>query len=664
MVQAAGPVPATLPPVEGPEPAPLTPAPSVPVEVSPPAGDGFNPPGAAEELEPPELDAAYSQRYAAHEGERRTITIVMADLSGFTAMSEQLEDPELVTHIMNQVFGRLVPLVGEFGGYVYKYAGDMIISLFGAPNALEEGPKRAVLTALAMREELDRLNEEGISDIPLGISTGIATGATVVGNLEAEEVSTPDRGDLSHAVAGALWNLTAALEKVADRGQVAICPQTFARVREHFDTEVLDTLVPDGCQEAIEVRHILRVCRRSWLEEVGAAGRCELVGQEELLRSLQKIFDRAWSGAGQVVSLRGVAGIGKSRLAYEFLQRLEAPAAFYQGRCCPYGRDRQWLPFREVLRQMCGLAGEEPWEEQQKALTDLLHSLKIPPPEAQPHLERLLQPEPKASEILSEEEQIYLAEILHRLLATEAQEHPVVVIWDDWQWADEDSQYLLEALVQRVDSIPVLFLCLHRPAFQPEWSPLPHYTPLNVPLLDASESRHLLEALLGGPVEDQLYQWITSKTGGNPLYIIELLRHLEQQGAVDAETGKVVKDLETLTDIVPPPLAELMLARLDRLARPYMAVLQVAAVIATDNRFRYDLLQYVCADHALGLFLEGLQRAGLIYPVPASGSPEFAFTLPLMRYVAADLLLSHQRRILEQRAREYLDYRQQHPATG
>jgi class 3 adenylate cyclase len=251
--------------------------------------------------------------------ENRLATIVKADLSGFTAMSEKLRDPEEVTAIMNQVFEPLVACVRRFGGHVDNYAGDMIISFFGAPRCHEGSAERAVRAALAMREEVARLNDLGISHgVPLGISTGVATGYGLWGQVGI-------RDSARYTLSGELGDYAALLEKVAESGTVGICPATHARVRDTIPGEAQAGRVTPPGETGERPYYYAQVppARAPWLDEVGHDAP-PWVGDDPALAALLAAWDEACAGHSRIVCAVGEAGCGKTRLLYELALRVLA----------------------------------------------------------------------------------------------------------------------------------------------------------------------------------------------------------------------------------------------------------------------------------------------------------------------------------------------------
>lgn len=280
--------------------------------------------------------------------ENRVVTLVKADLSGFTAMSELLGDPEEVTRIVNRVFEPLVEAVRRYGGHVDNYAGDMVIACFGVPQAVELAAERAVRAALAMRDEVARLNALDFSHgVALGISTGVATGT----GLWSLVGFGPNR---KRTVTGELGDYAAALEKLADRGQVAICPETHQQVFGAVGCELQgETITPPG---EIEPRPVYLALEPlpplTWAERHGDQAP-PLCGQAELLHELRAAWRRAAAGESVAVWLHGPAGGGKSRLLVELARTVQADG----GQVAASARDGLELDDGDVLD---GLRDGEP----------------------------------------------------------------------------------------------------------------------------------------------------------------------------------------------------------------------------------------------------------------------------------------------------------------
>lgn len=280
--------------------------------------------------------------------ENRVVTLVKADLSGFTAMSELLGDPEEVTRIVNRVFEPLVEAVRRFGGHVDNYAGDMVIACFGVPQAVEQSAERAVRAALAMRDEVARLNALDFSHgVALGISTGVATG-TGLWSLVGFGASR------KRTVTGELGDYAAALEKLADRGQVAICPETHQQVFGAIGCELQgETVTPPGETEPRPVYLALEpLPPLTWAERHGDEAP-PLCGQAALLRELRAAWRRAGAGESVAVWLHGPAGCGKSRLLLELARTVQADG----GKVAAWARDGL---DRDEVDPLVGLRDGEP----------------------------------------------------------------------------------------------------------------------------------------------------------------------------------------------------------------------------------------------------------------------------------------------------------------
>ena len=278
-------------------------------------------------------------------GERRQVTVLFADISGFTALAETL-DPEDVRQVMNACFARLVPVVEDYGGMVDKFIGDAIMALFGAPIAHENDAERAVRTALAMFEALAAFNTaQGTS---LGLHCGINTGLVIAGGIGAPSLQ-------DYSVIGDAVNLAARLEDASERGQIFVGPETYHLTHTLFRYEPLAPMLLKGKTDPVPVYQVLGLHRsRSRFDAAVERGLTPLVGRSQELAMLRERFHEVRAGRGQVVGIAGEAGMGKSRLVLEFRRALAQAGeavTWLEGHCISFGQSSSFLPLIKQLRE-------------------------------------------------------------------------------------------------------------------------------------------------------------------------------------------------------------------------------------------------------------------------------------------------------------------------
>ncbi len=490
---------------------------------------------------------------------RKTVTVVFSDVSGSTALGEQL-DPESLQQVMSRYFDAMRTIVERHGGTVEKFIGDAVMAVFGIPRVHEDDALRAVRAAAEMREALGALNDELRRErgIELAVRIGVNTGEVVAGD--------PASG---HGFAtGDAVNVAARLEQAAQPGEVLLGETTYGLVRDAVEAEPLAPLALKGKGELVPAHRLLTV-------DPGAPGRARrlespFVGRARELKLLYDAFGRTvGDGACQLFTLLGAAGVGKSRLAAQFLDGLGAQATVLRGRCLSYGEGITYWPLAEALR-----AEADPLD------ADRITGLLAGEDEAEAVAARvagLLGPAPAAA---SAEEAFWAVRKLFEALA---RKRTLVVVLDDVHWAEPSLLDLVEHVADLSREAPMLLLLLTRPELlelRPGWGGGKfNATSVLLEPLSADESTLLVENLLGeNELPEHALARIVRAAEGNPLFLEELVAMLIEQGVLAHEDGRWVarSDLEELA--VPPTIQALVAARLDQLGVDERTLLGCASI--------------------------------------------------------------------------------------
>jgi len=540
-------------------------------------------------------------------GERKQVTVMFADISGFTAMSEKM-DPEEVRSLINACFERLGTVIDRYGGHIDKFIGDEIMALFGAPIAHENDPERTLRAALDMMEILEQFNREHAGQIPqpLALHFGINTGLVIAGGI-----GTSQRQDYS--VMGDTVNLAARLEDLSEAGEILVGEGTYRLTAPLFEFEALKPVKLKGKEQPVRVFRLVKARAVPGGQIRGIEGLSSpLVGRVSELARLNTIFDGVCQGEGGLISVTGEAGVGKSRLIAELCVtcQIEGEAEWYEGRALSYAENASYLVTRDVLRHMLGIDMETPSAQAEMALrTELKELLPQQAAEIYPYLAHLL-------EIHLDEEATrrikYLdGEALQRQILQSVQDFilaktskiPLVLVWEDLHWADPSSVGLLEALLPLTQQCALLLILVYRP--MPDSKIWAFHQNVNHRLgqahnvmqltpLTPEESRQLLDNLLGpDALPDKIRQLIITKAEGNPFYLEEVIRSLINRGVItrtDDDQGWVAT--AGLDDIkLPDSLQGVIMSRIDQLDPQIKRILQVASVIG--RNFSYEVLGQV-----------------------------------------------------------------------
>ncbi len=611
--------------------------------------------------------APLGARIGALQGERKQVTVMFADISGFTAMSEQ-RDAEEVVLLVNACFAKLSECVYRYEGTIDKYIGDAIMAVFGAPRAHEDDPERAIRTALAMREALDEFNANPPLPLaePLGIHIGISTGYVIAGLIGTER-----RQD--YTVMGDAVNLASRLEDVSDQGQIFVGENTYRLTSRLFVFKKLEPVTVKGKAEPVKICEVLGAREQPGSMRGLSGLRAPLVGRDAEAEKLSMAVSDLQTGRGGIVLVEGEAGIGKSRLVAEVRHNLESitPGFLWlEGRGLSYGRSLSYHLLAGVLRHYLELSDEDDetrvWLKLRATGPELLgpHA-----DEVLPYLAMLLGlrlPETMADKIPQADPQLLQQRVFVAFgewVEAVAAKTPLVLAFDDLHWADPSSVTLIEYLMALTMYSSLLVLCVSRPDREaPFWEvrerAMVNYanTLVHVPLypLSPDESRILVDSLLQMehlPLD--LEHVILSRAEGNPLFVEEVLRTLIEEGTLSRDNGNWLITRTVDVTEIPDTLQGVLTARIDRLDDSMKRVVQIAAVVGRVFQ-RYVLDRVVDDPSILDNCLTQLQIAQIIRERSPEPEPEYIFKNILTQEAAYQGLLSQQRRAYHQRVADAL----------
>jgi len=528
---------------------------------------------------PAHLAAKVRRAGPALQGERKHVTILFADVKGSMDLAGSL-DPEEWRLIMDRFLKILSAGVHRFEGTVDKFTGDGIMALFGAPIAHEDHAVRACYAALHLREELDRYSTELRRERGLGFSVrmGLNSGEVVLGDL-GDDLS------LSYTAIGHTVGLAQRMEALAEPGRAYLAGPTAALVEGYFVLSDLGEFNVSGVGGAMRVYGLEDIgALRTRIEVSAARGLSRLFGRSEEIAELERAWERAVAGEGQVVGLVAEAGVGKSRLCLEFVQRLRAAGVeVNEAHALAHARTVPFLAVLEMLRAYFGITDSD--EDQAVREKVARRVLPIDPglADALPLIFEFLgspdlqQPAPEMS---PEVRQRSLLGVLSRLQRAEGTQRPGVFVIEDLHWLDPGSETFLENLIDTVPGSRSLVLTTFRPEYRAEWMQRSYYRRLALPPLGAQATEELLASLLGGdPSLDGLAELIRERVGGNPFFIEEIVRALTEEGALEGDRGAFCLSREIGQIAIPATVQSVLAARIDRLSGREKGILQTASVI-------------------------------------------------------------------------------------
>ena len=618
------------------------------------------------------LESARAGRHM--EGERRIVTILFGDIAGSTAAAEQL-DPEEWAEIMNGAFEHLISPIYRYEGTVARLMGDAILAFFGAPVAHEDDPQRAILAALEIVQEMNAYRQEIGSryGVAFDVRVGINTGMVVVGTVGTDLA-------LEYTAMGDTVNMASRMEQSAAPGTVQITADTHKLVSPLFDFEELGDIQVKGKAAPVQAYRVLGAKAEPGRLRGIEGLTSPLVGRDAEMHTLRGAIIQLRQQKGQIVSVRGEAGLGKSRLITE-LRKVPTPVVdarakllWLEGRSLSYETATPYAPFIDLLTTTFDLQADQPEALKYEQLYEYVAA--IAPQrvdEIAPYLATMLGIQ-LSGEALERVRYLFgppqvrkfLFRAMIEFIESVAKEQPLVLVFDDLHWIDPTSLDLLEQLLPITERAALMLVALFRPGrdapsrrfhqlAQRDYAD--RYTPVTLAPLDEDLSRELVANLLHVEnLPEQVQTLILNKAEGNPFFVEEVIRSLLDAGLVVIDNGQW-RATSAIVDIsVPDTLAGVITARLDRLDEKTKRVAQAAAVIG--RRFAYDTLAAVYED---GQSLEGalieLQRRELVYEASRSPRLVFQFKHALTQETAYDSLLHRAGRDLHRRAAEYLQER-------
>ncbi len=603
--------------------------------------------------------------------ERRHLTVLFADLSGFTALSAKL-DPEEVREVANLCFGYLNRAILREGGTVHKYEGDLVMALFGHPAAHEDDPERALRAAFEMFRLLPEINASLSFRLrlrtDLGLHVGLNSGTVVVGEVGAE-------GKSETTVMGDVVNLGSRLKDAAKRGEIMVSEPVFRAARYLFDFEACEPVAVKGIGKPVRVFRPLRE-KDSPEPKRGIQGiSSPLVGREIELRQLVEKVEALSRGGGGAVFVAGDAGLGKSRLLEELragMVKTKTPVILLEGRCPTYGESVPYLPFLQILGTVFGIREQDgPDRVREKLLArtrDLFPEAWL---EVAPylgylfsvHFEGELDERVRHLDAKALRTQIFVG--VRKLLSTLFRAQPLLLVIEDYHWIDRESLDLLEFLFEAPEPFPMLLLALSRVEKEKEGHKVKERLRgklkgdfleiLLEPLSQEAGSRLVHNLLQVSGLPEEFKTKVLAQAEGNPFYLEEIVRALIDSNAIAYQSGvwRLAPDFRAFS--IPDTVQAVIASRLDRLERDAREVLQTAAVIG--RNFYIPVLERLSglASLMLTLYLAELEEREYVRERQRDPDLEYVFRHPLLQEVAYNGLLKKRRRELHRKAGQAIE---------
>jgi len=592
---------------------------------------------------------------SALEGERKHVTVLFADLKGSMELLAD-RDPEEARRLLDPVLERMMEAVHHYEGTVNQVMGDGIMALFGAPVAHEDHAVRACYAALRMQRSINLYAEElqRRGGTPVLIRVGLNSGEVVVRAIGSDL-------HMDYTAVGQTTHLAARMEQMAKPGSVLVTGGTLKLAEGYVRVRPLGPVTVKGLDNPIEVYELTGVGpTRSRFQASAGRGLTRFVGREREMQQLAQAIEHAGAGHGQAVAIVGEAGVGKSRIVWEFTRshRTQGWLVLESG-SVSYGRTTPYLPVIGLLKAYLRIEERDDQREIRERvagklltldrtleplLTPLLALLDVPVDDA---AWGALDPPQRRQRIM---------EAVKRILLRESQVQPLLLLFEDLHWIDSESQALLDSLIESLPTARVLLLVNYRPEYQHAWGSKTYYTQLRIDPLPAESAEELLAALVGqdGTLEP-LKRVLIERSAGNPFFIEESVQTLVETKVLAGDRGayRMMKLPEAWQ--IPATAQAVLAARIDRLPTEHKRLLQAASVIGKDVPF--TLLQAIAGvpENSLRQGLAHLQAAEFLYETGPYPDIEYTFKHALTHEVAYGSVLQERRRALHARIVEALE---------
>lgn len=575
------------------------------------------------------------------EGERKQVTVLFCDIANSTPLAERL-GPERMHRLLNQFFELALGEVHRYEGTINQFLGDGFMALFGAPIAHEDHAWRAVLTAVSLQRRLhDGATPLGHHDgVDVSTRLGLHTGLVIVGAIG-------DNLRMDYTAIGDTTNVAARFQSAATPGQIVISEATYRLVEGYCQTHSLGELSLKGKAEPMTAWEVVGVSdSRTRLEVEAARGLTPFVGRERERQLLADCFALAQEGQGQIVLLVGEAGMGKSRFLLECRRQFETDATWLEGHAMSFGRAMAFHPLIDMLKRNFRIEEGDLEETVIAKIEAGVRRLGVELRPIVPYLRYLLAVDPGDAAVQTMAPQLRRAELfeaLRRLLLRAAEVRPQVLVFEDLHWMDQATEAFLTSVADSIPTSRVLCIFTYRPGYQHPFGERTYHTRMTLPTLSTGDTVALAQAMLATvDLPEALQRLIVQKAEGNPFFVEELIRSLQEVRDIEREQDRYVLARPLDEIVVPDTIQDVLMARIDRLEEVPKQTLQLASVIGREFAHRL-LVRLTDVQDQTEAYLQELKAIELIHEKSLFPELVYMFKHALTQDVAYHSLLEQRR---------------------
>jgi class 3 adenylate cyclase/tetratricopeptide (TPR) repeat protein len=581
------------------------------------------------------------------DSERKNVTVLFSDMSGYTSITERL-DPEEVKDLMSRIFGEIAQVIAKYEGFIERFIGDAVMAIFGVPKAHEDDPIRAIKAAWEIHLLVEALSPQIEQKVGQKITmhSGINTGLVVTGEVDVQKGT--------HGITGDPVNIASRLEDLADKGEILVGEQTFRQAEGYFIFERLEPKRLKGKKEVVNAYSVIAAKNaRTRFDVNSERGLTPLVGRKQELDLLLVGFNRSKEKRGQAFSIISEAGRGKSRLLYEFRKAVaKENVTFLEGKCLSYAKNIAYQPIIEILKSNFNINDKDKEFEIIEKVKMGLKALSVDQASTLPYVLELLSVKDRGfnnAQISPEEKRNQIVEALKLITVKSSEIRPLVIAIEDLHWMDKSSEDTLIELLAAIPGEKIFLIFTYRPEFLPNWGVKSYINQINLNRLDTQETNAMANNILETEkIDDELLRLLLEKTQGNPFYIEEFIRSFIDLKIIDKRDKYYLSD-EIKNIIIPTTIHDVITARVDSLQEQAKEVLQMCSVTGREISSKLLIRLMEIPEEKLRSHLSEIMESELIYERGIFPQSTHVFKHALTRDVVYDSILMKRKKELHEK---------------